>query len=359
MLLILLAGCWKTDVAVDTTIIPFTNATTNTSGWVERVETQLSCPDGNPASFYVVYPQTQSGPQPAAVVLHSAAFDYIIAPDAGNPLLGQNYAGLSADGYTRLEADWGEAKTFETLGLISRIDASEDNLGTLPAALLDAGYVGIYPTNCWGDLWHNETPSAGLPNLSNNTELDFFQRNGGALALDAWEFATGDQLFESGALIDTSETLLVGLGDGARGATELLLRDDVNPSAILIDSPIDELEDWATSTGVQAGLERIYLGSTEEGYNWNQWTLARMASAAVDSLPDVPIALVHSSIDPQVPAGNSERLLEKFDETDPLRCEIDTTANKHIQTNGDALLARDLVAWLAGGDLPAQCEASE
>lgn len=356
MLLILLAGCWKTDVSIDTTIIPFENATSNTAGWVERVDSALACPDGNPASIYLVYPQTQEGPLPGALVLHSGAFDYIQAPAADNPLLGQNYAGVDDAGLIRLEADWASQKVFEAMGLIPRIDASEDNLGTMASALLDAGYIGIYPTNCWGDLWHNETPSAGLPNLSSNSELDFFARNGGALAADAWDFASGESLMETGALLDTSSTLLIGLGEGSRGATELMMRDGVNPAGLLIDSPIDELEDWAADdAAVAEGLRRIYLASDAEDYNWNQWTMARMASAAVDELPDIPVAVVYSSIDPQVPAGNITRLSEKFEADTADRCEIDTEATKHVQSNGNIVLARDLVTFLGGGDKPAQC----
>lgn len=356
MLLILLAGCWKTDVSVNTTIIPFGNATSNTDGWVERVDSALTCPDGNPASIYLVYPQTQEGPLPGAVVLHSGAFDYVQAPAADNPLLGQNYAGLSDGGLIRLEADWASQKVFEAMGLIPRIDASEDNLGTMASALLDAGYIGIYPTNCWGDLWHNETPSAGLPNLSSNSELDFFARNGGAMAADAWDFASGEKLMESGALLDTTSTLLIGLGEGSRGVTELMMREGVSPAGLLVDSPIDELDDWAAGDPLVAeGLRRIYLDSDAEDYNWNQWTLARMASVAVDELPDIPVAVVYSSIDPQVPAGNITRLSDKFEGDAANRCEIDTEANKHVQSNGDIALARDLVTFLDGGDKPARC----
>ena len=80
-----------------------------------------------------------------------------------------------------------------------------------------------------------------------------------------------------------------------------------------------------------------------------------MASVAVDELPDIPVAVIYSSIDPQVPAGNITRLSDKFEGDTANRCEIDTEANKHVQSNGDIALARDLVTFLDGGDKPARC----
>ncbi|MFT5583269.1 MAG: hypothetical protein ACI9VR_000847 [Cognaticolwellia sp.] len=161
---------------------------------------------------------------------------------------------------------------------------------------------------------------------------------------------------ESGALLDTSRAPLIGLGEGSRGVTELMMREGVNPTGLLIDSPIDELEDWAAGDPLVAeGLRRVYLDSDAQDYNWNQWSLARMASVAVDELPNIPVAVVYSSIDPQVPAGNITRLSEKFEGDGAMRCEIDTEANKHVQSNGNIALAPDWVGFLDGGDKPAQC----
>lgn len=359
MLLALALGCWKTDVVSDYTVVPYDHDQSLVDGLVEEVATQLRCPDGSYASFYVVYPEDQSEPAPSALVLHSSAYDYIREPFSENPLVGQNFAGLSEDGHTRLERPWATLKVFETLGMYPRIDLAEDNLGTLAAALLNQGIVGIYPTNCWGDLWHNETPDPGTTGLSlqNDQAAEFIQRNGGALAYDMLQYARGEVTFTSGALLDTDTVYLIGLGDGARGVTELLIRDDTAVAGVLLDSPHDDLESWSAQPGVQEGLYRMYYGSRDNAdYNWNTWSMRRLANQGL--LPDIPVMLVWSSIDTKVPSGTTESLVTAIEGL-PQGCVDDIERAGHVYSNGQIALSTDVVSFLTTGERPSRCDTAD
>ena len=101
--LLMLLACWSVGESEDYfATVPFTTPYAETqTGVVETVRTSLECPDGQNARFYVVHDQAANPDAPVAVVLHSSAFDYVITPDASEPLGGQHFAGVS--GYSRLE----------------------------------------------------------------------------------------------------------------------------------------------------------------------------------------------------------------------------------------------------------------
>ena len=55
----------------------------------------------------------------------------------------------------RLLSEWGSSEV-ETLDLSRKtLDTAVTDLGYIPTALANAGVAQLYPTNCWGDLWHN------------------------------------------------------------------------------------------------------------------------------------------------------------------------------------------------------------
>ena len=343
--LLTLLACWSVGEQEDHfETVPFTTEyATTTTAIVETVHTNLECPDGQNTRFYVVYDTTWGADMPVAVVLHSSAFDYVTTPDPAEPLGGQHFAGVS--GYSRLQQGWGVQKVWETLGMHASIEPAEENWGTLPSALLDAGVVGVYPINCWGDLWHNETGK-----FPNDLASEYFERNGGAFAwwmvrfINDAEFAQS-QGFYSGAVWDKDSLYLVGLGDGARGATELVRRQPDGLKGLLLDSPIDDLEQWqAEVPGVDAGLARIYYETDEGDVDLLHWSLKRMLNST-DYLDGVTIGLVHSSFDPKVPADNLTKTLNAMPNS---ACVVDTEAAAHVATNSDLALAQamvDFVVW--------------
>ena len=278
---ILLSGCWMEYEAPELAGVPYTNDYVDSdSALVLTFEPNppLACPDGKAARFYVVYDPAKTGtvetPEssdsgeagdtgpggpvddtgtdsatesaPVAIVFHSSSFDYVVRPDIDDPLSGAHYRS-GTDEYTRLHQGWGVAKVWETLGMHEAIEPTEVNLGTLPAALVNAGVVTLYPTNCWGDLWHNDLE--GQPN-DLATELGL-QRYGFTYAqwmirfLNDPDFAAGHKI-DIGLDLDLDRLILVGLGDGARAIAEILQEDD-SPTVhgVLLDSPIDDFSTWA------------------------------------------------------------------------------------------------------------------
>jgi hypothetical protein len=176
-----------------------------------------TCPDGEPARIYAVYSEAavQGDVQeaPVAVVLHSGAFDYIVSSEDGeDPIEGRHYRTES-----RLERPWALAKVWETLGMLpAPIDAGEDNAGTLAVSMVNAGWVQVYPANCWGDLWHFD-----LATNPNDSDTEGFERDGLGLAMSAVRVFTqpgyGDQIgVNIPAVVDTNQLYLVGLCVGRR-----------------------------------------------------------------------------------------------------------------------------------------------
>lgn len=353
-MLLLALGCWKTPEPVDFAVVPFqSDVAGTTTGLVETLETDLTCPDGEAAKIYVVWDEAWEEQKPVAVVLHSSSFDYVINPQPDAPLVGDHWAAIGDDGVSRMTRRWGIQKVWETLGMHPQVEPAELNYGTLPAALLDAGVVGVYPTNCWGDLWHNETPSQ-----VNDKATEYLDREGGTFAwwqlrwmVDA-TFASSQEITPS-ARIDSSEIYILGLGDGARGVLDLLQhaeRPDI--AGVLLDSPVDDLDDWAETPGVGDGLARIYFepgageDDTGEGSGgFTKWSIRRAVGDG--DFDEIPTMLVHSSVDPRVPSGNVTGLTTKLGERGRVpSCVIDTDEAAHVQSNSDILLARDIVEWL-------------
>ena len=75
-----------------------------------------------------------------------------------DPLQGYHYYLES-----RLTQAWSVNKVWETIGVFpGLIDASEHNLGTLSAALTNAGVAQIYPANCFGDSVGRKMPPSSV-----------------------------------------------------------------------------------------------------------------------------------------------------------------------------------------------------
>lgn len=374
-----LTACWQFPEDVEFDEVAFQSDVTNiTTGVVRSFTYPLACPDGSDARFYIVYDTAATSLSPVALVTHSSAFDYVINPNFDNPIAGTHYAGSSQTGVTRLEQAWGVQKVWETLGMHDAIDSAEVNLGTLPTALLEQGFVAIYPINCWGDLWYNE---AGT--FNNDTSVEYFDRNGGAMAWRMLVMTQSEVLAEDLGVswdeipIDPNRIYLVGLGDGARGSIHLMRRltnDDEGRTVpyaaikgILLDSPVDDLEGWgASGSGVEEGLVRVFYDPTvTEDPLLRQLSLRRVINEDPKDntgygIRKTPIAIVYSNADPKVPADNLDALINVMTEKDggasSKYCIYNTKQPKHVFTNSDIVLARDFVDYLLTGEQSAKCQ---
>lgn len=320
-----------------------------TDAVVTSFQSTLSCPDGEPASFFAVYRESASSNAPVALVFHSGAFDYVLEPDENQPLAGEHYYLDS-----RLERAWSVSKIWETLGMLypRTIDDAEQNLGALPAALTDAGVVQIYPGNCWGDLWHNDV------GVVPNDAVDGFDRMGRTMAIDMVDMlfsadAAADLGFDIPVTLDTSQLYLIGLGEGGRAVTELMLSDTLPPGGVagaLYDhSPEDlgaYLQNEAEFAAEIEGLSRIFGESGLDGLS--DWSVGAVPS---DDLP-TNLAYLWSSQDPRLPPGASAAGAAALEDAGAAWV-YDTGARAHVATNGDISLARDVVDYLMTGMEPA------
>lgn len=351
--LLTLAGCWSNYWwksydemnTLDPSEVPYqVDGLTATDAVVTGFTSSLVCPDGEAASFFAVYREGVSD-APVALVFHSGAFDYVIDPDADQPLAGDHYYVDS-----RLERDWSVNKIWETLGMIypRTVDAGELNLGTLPAALTDAGVVQIYPGNCWGDLWHNAS------NVAENDNIDGFSREGRQLALDMVDMllnsdAAANVGFTLPVTLDAGELYLVGLGEGGRAVNELLLSDELPPvDGVLLDGSPDDLSAYLDAPDAYTeeieGLSRIF---GESGLaDLGQWSITNVPT---DDVPD-RLGYIWSSQDTRLPLGAGQGAADFLDQNGAWV--YDTGRAEHVSTNGDLELATAAVDFLLTGQTP-------
>jgi hypothetical protein len=295
-------------------------------GWViATVDSPHACPDGQLAEATVLRPAEPGDDElGVAVVIPDASFDYVISPDLAAPLTGTTFQQPS-----RLGHDWGLRQAWAVAGLYRSGDPAVTHAGAVSIALADHHVAVVIPTLCWGDYAQG---TGGSPSI------DGFERLGGRMAEWTWQAATTDpgSLGLDGA--DPSKALLVGLGEGGRGAAEILRGATVPPTALLVDSADDDLGVYWDDPGAWAdriaGLDRIYPQGA--------------ANADARSLTNAPLpartALAWSSADPRMPAGAIDALVARVTQ---LGGRVDNTeAARHVQAAGDPELAGELVGWL-------------
>jgi len=338
----LLAGCFNlpNDASeINTTIMPFDNEHVTEDGVViERMKTDLLCPDGELSSFHVVYKQDTITPAPVAVVMHSGAFDYVMEPGSGGPLSGPHY---HAD--SRLTADFAVKKVWETLGLqIDDLDPVENNLGTLPAALANRGFVQIIPGNCWGDLWHNEE---GVQ--YNDLTRDGFDRNGRTFAWWMLRLASDPSFAATRGIeipvpIDPAQLYLFGLGDGGRGVLELLNHEGApEVTGALVDSTPDNLAAFTSQPDIFEeeieGFSRIFGEEAMETIEAFSWTEALR-------FPERMVYL-WSTGDPNLPSAAAEPAAEALKRVEGVNV-MSLSTQDHVLTNSDIALANEVLDYL-------------
>ena len=229
MLFSLLMACWmdsSTLPALDINVINFTNEYLERDVEVRIYQSPLLCPDGLPASFFLVLPKTE-GPLPVSVVFHSGAMAY--------SNLVEDPSAFRASG--RLLSEWASSRVWETLNLSRKtLDTAVTDLGYLPTALANAGVAQIYPTNCWGDLWHN-----GADIQTNDSDREGYVRQGLDMAQFAVDILSSAELAETTGFVDVqsklnaSDVSMIGLGTGGQAIYELL-GQGYTANAVVFDS---------------------------------------------------------------------------------------------------------------------------
>jgi hypothetical protein len=293
---------------------------------------------------------------PIVVVFHSGSFDYVQNPDPLDPLGGNHFSGEN-----RLTSEWAADKVFETFGLLpgEQVDPTEVNSGTLPAALALQGAFALYPTNCWGDLWHNDDSYK-----PGDWPTDGFKRNGGFMAWAMTRFASTDAtvsadwrgrygLDDLDVTLDSSGIYYVGLGEGGRAVPELLLRSgDTSPPIVkgaIVDSSCDDLSYYVTNKasnpGYYDGLGRIF-SDTDLNAVANDSLATHIQTSGVDGT----LQVYWSSGDPQVPDECNARLATLGQTAAGLQV-ANYQHQTHVFLNDDLTNAQNAVSKMLAGAL--------
>lgn len=338
-----LFGCYKDfqDLSeIDLQDIPFENeALQSTGALVSTFTADLECPDGKPATFFAVYPENAEE-SAIAIVFHSGAWDY---QDTENELA-FNYP-------SHMTQSWAKGKVWETLGMNNQVlDASETNNGSLATALLDANVVQIYPANCWGDLWHNQSDES-----DNNYELEDFTRSGRTMAYWMTQLLQnpnfpGTEGFQIPQPYNSDEIYWIGLGDGGRAISELLQRGVTPPKGILLDSVPADLQPYKANAAdfpqENLAFERIFVDDEQIPFT----DLSQFALSQSTSGPE-RLAILWSDGDTQIPMDS---LMDSFtfSEMTEDTWSYNTHQTGHIFSNSQISMSREIVGYLLDGTPP-------
>lgn len=335
LLFILLAGCQAGDLSD-----PYDLSTTPLGGeYLDRSEATLSirnadgyvCPDGRPARVYLVDPVGEVGPRPLALMLHGRPFDYV--DDQGDHYGTED----------RLNSPWAADAVEEMLGLGD--DPAAAGEGAWVAALVRAGWSVVAPADCWGDLWHGRG--------ANDYGVEGFLRMGGYLASEAVLIAQERQG------VSDQRVLVIGLGEGGRGVTELLMSDSP-PDAVIIDSSPDWLPPVVTAASTNAGyvegLFAIYDDEVRAVVDPDARLEALRTALRRDSMVHVvqdlgvrpPIVYFWSAtderIDPETSRPAADAVLASYPVDDAHV--LDTQRSDHAPSNRDLAEATEQLEWL-------------
>jgi len=344
MLLSLLAGCWLNFAELSTlnvSEVAFSNEHLSVSNvWIRMFDSPLICPDGDPAPFFLVYPESEDI-LPVAIVFHTGALDYgAFVPE-----------GSSFNATGRLTSNWASSRVWETLNMARQsLDTSVTDLGHLPTALTNAGIAQLYPSNCWGDYWHN----GEVVNLNDST-AEGYTRQGLDMAqlminLLENEQLAGDLNFKLEQQFNPDETYWIGMGSGGQAIVELLLKGTATPSGIVFDSYPASLQPYLSGEDLysfeQEAFARIFGEEDPAEYSLNN----------INILP-AKTAWIWSNGDPQHPRESLETGADIISEVEGSWVE-DQNENAHVFINKDIDLANRVVNFLLTGnhELPASPE---
>lgn len=373
LLLLASLACFKPleDLAaLDFAEVPFDIDPVVVDARIRTVTTTLRCPDGQDARFYVVYQPDAEGPVPMALGFHPGAFDYELDPfaESTSALYEATWRAES-----RMTRDWADLAVWASLGLYpgEHLDG-EEHEGELAAALINEGVAQLWPANCWADLWHNEE---GFQDNDFNGEG--LARNGRTLAWWMLRYAYDpDFRLSQGVELPfeaSGELYLVGLGEGGRGVTEMLMHEDLpRVDGALADSTPDTLSPFLDPTNELSaeatGLRRIW-GTEEEQEAIDDWSLRALSRsnlapppAGTTGSPDgisldgagtnrmpARLAYVWSAADPRQPLATMQLSAEELAGRDDTWV-IDRRERAHVYSNADQTLAVQLVHYLRTGE---------
>jgi hypothetical protein len=319
----------------------------------------MTCPDRGAAPFHLLYPGSAAAegadPLPIALLFPSGSFDFVYAPDPGDPLAGTHYAEPS-----RLTEDWSRERAFTTLGMLPADPDTppvEIHDGSLAAALAFDGVAVLIPPSCWGDLWAD-----AVGERSNDFAEDFFVREGYTAARWSWALAADPAFGEAfdaplPIAVDPDEVYAIGLGEGGRGVAELLSTDldadgipDLPLAGALLDSPPDDLRLYFADAGLYAstveGLSRVFPSGPDATATGSLWAAPLPAR----------IGLVASTRDPVLLEGMLDAALERLGSAEGGWVHL-VDEPVHVLLDGgadDADLASIAVGWLRTGTAPAR-----
>ena len=238
------------------------------------------------------------------------------------------------------------------------VPGSEKSNGALTAALADAGFIQLYPINCWGDYWHND------PDLYNNAEniaeqLDSgqqdvvdvtrFSRQGLTMAKRIVDILqepaiADEEGFEIPTNYNTTQIHWVGLGDGGRAIIELLLQGET-AQGILFDSTPMDLQPYVNNETFpleSQTISQVFVG--EEGFPYED--LSNWSWSAINNWPE-RIGLIWSNGGSGTPKTAIEGAASQLEENG--YWVHDTNQTGHIFLNQDIRLARGSAQFLLTG----------
>ena len=357
-MLVFATGCFKPydDLApLDLSEVPYDNPLLSVDdAVVQTIDTSLRCPDGEPARVIAIYRTDLEGPQPVAVVLHGGAFDTLVIDEVEEgeaPAEPRTYRSVS-----RLTRSWSIGKVWETLGTsTTTIEPGQANLGAVPAALTNAGFIQLYPANCWGDLWHGTATTDNGDAVPEAVDGELI-RDGGTLAWWTVRFVVeGDFATQEGFSIpeaDASQIHLIGLGDGGRGVGELLTIDALPPiSSVVLDSTPDQLAPWLAEPAIwpdEVDVVADIYASTDPAVV----DAASLIGAMRDGTQPPLVGVAWSSIDPQVPSAAAAPTADAAAALGAPSWDWDFATATHLQLNGDLDRAEQVATWMLEDTLP-------
>jgi len=341
LLSLLLTGCMVDQNWEDFELsrAPFANE------WVDRDSANFEvilaegyrCPEGLDARVYLVEPATAASatePRPLALMLHGRNFDQLLA------------GGEHPFDEDRLNVAWADRQVESLLGMESALGPAARGEGAWVAALLERGFAIAVPSNCWGDMWHGR---------GGNAYEERFFRLGSYLAMEAISIASRRPTI-------SAETLLVlGMGEGGRGLTELIA-DGVQIDGAIVDSSPDWLTPWvAQPTLNQEEIDTLFaiydgelLDYVEPAAKLNRLRVLLERDSLVNAVLNLgfraPIVYAYSSLDQNVDLGLTQPAADAIQVNYPPldQTVLDWAVADHAPSNRDPEQARLRLEWLLG-----------
>ena len=339
LLCVVLGGCvvdstWE---EFELSRAPFANA------WVDRDSANFevilaqgyTCPDGLEARIHLIEPSAPSAtPRPLALMLHGKNFDQLLT------------GGEHPFDEDRLTTDFAALQVESMLGMESALGPAGQGEGAWVASLLDRGFAVVAPGNCWGDLWHGR---------GDNAYQERYLRYGAWLASEAITTAARRPGI-------SAETLLVvGLAEGGRGVTELVI-DGVQIDGVIVDSSPDWLSPWiAQPTLHQEEIETLFaiydgeIGDiTEPATRLNALRVALERDTLVHAVLDLgfrsPIVYAYSSLDPRTDQDLAQPAADAIQVNYPPLDQVvlDWAVPDHAPSNRDLAQTDERLGWLLG-----------